>query len=97
MGKTIVLVDIGGRTSVHIDATINNAGNLVFSGQDIGEAPSEYVGDSDYEYWLTIPAKEKDSFLLALIEKMYLNDSGLITNVSELLDAKGISYSRHSF
>ncbi len=97
MGKTIVLVDIGGRTSVHIDATINNAGNLVFSGQDIGEAPSEYVGDSDYEYWLTIPAKEKDSFLLALVEKMYLNDSGLITNVSELLDAKGISYSRHSF
>ncbi len=97
MGKTIVLVNMGGRTSVHIDATINNAGNLVFSGQDIGEAPSEYVGDSDYEYWLTIPAKEKDSFLLALIEKMYLNDSGLITNVSELLDAKGISYSRHSF
>ena len=97
MGKTIVLVNMGGRTSVHIDATINNAGNLVFSGQDIGEAPSEYVGDSDYEYWLTIPAKEKDSFLLALVEKMYLNDSGLITNVSELLDAKGISYSRHSF
>ena len=97
MGKTIVLVDIRGRTSVHIDATINNAGNLVFSGQDIGEAPSEYVGDSDYEYWRTIPDKEKDSFLLALVEKMYLNDSGLITNVSELLDAKGIAYSRHSF
>ena len=95
MGKTIVLVDKGGRTSVHIDATIDDAGDLVFSGQDIGEAPSEYVGDSDYEYWLTIPAREKDSVLLALVERLFLDGTGLITNVSCLLDSKGISYSRH--
>ena len=97
MGKTIVLVDKAGPTSVYIDATINGAGGLVFSGQDIGQAPSEYVGDSDYEYWLTIPAKEKDSFLLALVERLFLNDAGLITKVSKLLDSKGISYSRHSY
>ncbi len=97
MEKVLHLVDTKGPTSVYIDVAIDDAGDLVFSGQDIGEAPRQYVGDSDYEYWLTVPAHEKDSFLLSLLEKLFLNDTQLVTAVREMLDSKGISYSSHSF
>jgi len=97
MEKVLNLVDTQGTTSVHIDVAINDAGDLVFSGQDIGNAPRQYVGDSDYEYWLTVPACEKDRFLLLLVEKLFLNDTQLVTAVREILDSKGISYSSHSF
>lgn len=97
MDKTVKLVELQGPTSVYIDAGINDDGDLVFSGQDIGEAPETYVGDSDYEYWLTIPAKEKDRFLLSLLEKQFLNDASVISTVREMLDSNGIPYSSHSF
>ena len=49
MTETIELVNRGGTTSIHIDVRIKENGDLLFSGQDIGEAPIEIVGDSDYE------------------------------------------------
>ena len=71
MNDPVKLVRIGGDTSIYIDVCINEKGDLLFSGQDIGDAPEEIFGDSDYEYWLTVPASEKDRLLLALIEKHY--------------------------
>ena len=52
MSDPIKLVSQGGSTSIHIDMRIDENGNLLFSGQDIGSAPEEIFGDSDYEYWL---------------------------------------------
>ena len=60
MMDKVSLVRIEGPTSVYIDAEITDEGDLLFSGQDVGEAPSEMFGDSDYEYWLMIPALHKD-------------------------------------
>ena len=60
MNESIKLVSQGGATSIHIDMRLKEDGDLLFSGQDIGDAPEEIFGDSDYEYWLTIPAAEKD-------------------------------------
>ncbi len=97
MEKIVNLVSREGPTSVYIDVEINDAGDLVFSGQDIGEAPRMYVGDSDYEYWLTVPAHEKDRFLLLLLEAQFLNDDSVMSTVREMLESKGISYSSHSF
>ena len=69
MNDPIKLVSQGGSTSIHIDMRINENGDLLFSGQDIGSAPEEIMGDTDYEFWLTVPAAEKDRRLLALLEK----------------------------
>ena len=66
-------------------------GDLLFFGQDIGEAPEEIFGDLDYEYWLTVPAGEKDRLLLALIEKHYAGNSTVISELRELMEAKGIA------
>ncbi len=65
--KKVKLVAHRGETSVFIDAEIDEKGNLVLSGQDIGKAPEEWFGDSDYEYWLVVAASEKDRILTMLL------------------------------
>ena len=49
------------RVSIYVDASLVG-GELHISGQDIGEAAEEFWGDSDYEYWLTLPAKDTKKF-----------------------------------
>ena len=90
MNEPIKLVSQGGATSIHIDVRINENGDLLFSGQDIGDAPEKFFGDLDYEYWLTVPAAEKDRLLLALIEKHYAGDASLISTLREFMDSKKI-------
>ena len=91
MTKPIELVNQGGSTSIHIDVRIEKRGDLLFSGQDIGDAPEEIFGDLDYEYWLTVPAAEKDKLLLALIEKHYAGNSTVISEMREFMESKQIS------
>ena len=43
MSEVIKLVSQGGSTSIHIDMRINENGDLLFSGQDIGEAPERVL------------------------------------------------------
>ena len=53
------------RISIYVTASLHD-GELIISGQDIGEAPEEFWGDSDYEYWLTFPAPETEKFFKVL-------------------------------
>ena len=90
MDKPIKLFSQGGSTSIHIDMRLEESGNLIFSGQDLGNAPEEIFGDIDYEYWLTVPAAEKDKLLLALIEKHYAGDSSVISTLREFMESQEI-------
>lgn len=56
-----------GRTSVNVDVVIRDNGDLVLEGQDLGAAPREIFGDSDYEYWLTIRSEDRNRVLEALL------------------------------
>lgn len=88
--RQIVLVDQPGVTSVHISAAILAHGDLELAGQDVGKAPSETFGDSDYEYWLTVPAAQKDRLLLALLEALYQGDPRVVSKLKAMLEAKNI-------
>ena len=88
----VQLVEERGKTSIFIDAYIDDEGNLIISGQDLGEFPKKYWGDSDYEYWLTVSAKDKDRLLLALLEALYKGDFKVITNIRTKLQEKNIPY-----
>ena len=96
MSEPVKLVNQGGSTSIHIDARIEESGDLVISGQDIGDAPEEFFGDLDYEYWLTVPAAEKDRLLLALIETQYAGDLSVVSKLRELMEEKRIPCKFHS-
>ena len=68
--KKIQLFEEQGETSRYIDAEINKDGDLVIFGQDIGKAPREYWGDSDYEFWVHVAAKYKGDVFRVLLEKL---------------------------
>jgi len=53
------------RISIYVTASLAE-GELIISGQDIGEAPEEFWGDSDYEYWLTVPSADTEKFFKLL-------------------------------
>lgn len=97
MKNEITLVNIKGPTQIHIDVEITEEGDLLFSGQDLGEAPRKYFGDSDYEYWLRISARDKDQLLVALIETLYSGDSLVISKLRDFLKSKGIDYKFDSY
>ena len=90
MTESIRLVDVEGATSIHIGAEITDKGDLLISGQDLGEFPLEHWGDVDYEYWLLIRAADKDRLLLALLEKLYAGNDCVVSELKAYLDARGI-------
>ena len=96
MSEPVKLVNQSGSTSIHIDARIEETGDLVISGQDIGDAPEEFFGDLDYEYWLTVSAAEKDRLLMALIEKHYAGDASVVSRLRDLMKEKHIPCTFHS-
>lgn len=69
-----------------LDALIDEKGNLVLEGYDLGEAAEMFWGDSDYEFWLTVEKEFKDSILLLLIKEKFTSD----TKFKKWLEEKGI-------
>ena len=66
-----MLYESQGETAIYIDAEINDEGTFVLSGQDVGKAPEEYWGDSDYEYWIVINKTHKDRLRHALTNREF--------------------------
>jgi hypothetical protein len=61
--------------SVNLVAKIDDKGDLVLDGYDIGKRVEKHWGDSDYEYTLVVKADYKDTVLLWLIKERFANDS----------------------
>jgi hypothetical protein len=95
--KKLELVRLQGPTAIHVDAAIDDKGDLVLSGQDIGHAPREVFGKSDSEYFLTVRREHKDALLLTLLEQLYRDDGRAVSRLRELLAAKGIPGEFFSF
>lgn len=72
--------------SVELVAKIDDDGDLVLEGYDIGKAVAEHWGDSDYEYWLRVASDDKDTVLLWLIKERFTASS----EFRQWLDDKGI-------
>ena len=54
-----------------LDLVLNDEGNLVFEGFDIGDLVKKHWGDIDYEFWLTIHAENLPIVLVHLIKECY--------------------------
>ncbi|MGH9602506.1 MAG: hypothetical protein ACRD24_08975 [Terriglobales bacterium] len=46
-----------------LDALINDEGDLVFDGYDLGKSVEEFWGDRDYEWWLYVRQPHKERVL----------------------------------
>ena len=69
--KKVQLLEERGPTSRFIHARIEDNGNLVVEGQDVGETPQKWFDDEDYEFWVTVRPEDKDAVILALIERLF--------------------------
>lgn len=69
-----------------LEAYINNAGNLVLAGHDLGDLVEKTWGNSDYEYWLTVEKADLPKVLLELIKERVESD----VKFKEWLESKGI-------
>ncbi len=90
MTHKIKLVEIEGSTSRHVDVEITDKGDLLLSGQDVGDGPRQFWDEDEYEYWLTIKAADKDRVLLALLEKLYADNPSVISDLKQYLESKDI-------
>ena len=88
----VSLFEERGETSRFVDARIDKDGDLTVSGQDIGKAPQEHWGDSDYEFWVFVRSQDKDRLLLALIEKLYGGRFHAVDEFRDFLVSRNIPY-----
>jgi len=88
--KEVSLYEQRGETSRFIDAEINEDGDLVVSGQDVGKAPREFWGDADYEFWVHVPSEHKDDVLLALMERVFGGNASAVSDFRGFLKSRGI-------
>ncbi len=90
--KKVWLLEERGLTSRFIHARIEDDGNLVVEGQDVGETPRKWFDDEDYEFWVTVRAEDKDGLILALIEKLFGGRFGAVDEFREFLKEKGVPF-----
>lgn len=65
-----------------------NAGDeLIIEAQDLGELPLKFWGVDEYEYLVTVQAKDKDRVLLALLKKLYLGNPNELEDFQRYLHA----------
>lgn len=76
--KKVKLYEERGETSRYIDAEITKDGDLVMTGQDLGKLPKEFWGDSDYEFWVYVPAKYKHDVHRVLLEKFHADNPNVV-------------------
>ena len=89
--------DTSGATKVFIDALINDRGDLVLEGQDVGAAPLQIFGDSDYEYWVTVPADQKEEVLLGLMKEVFGQSERASSDFMAWLKERGIQFKFSSY
>jgi hypothetical protein len=57
-----------------LDAYVEEGGDLVIEGYDLGKSVGKFWGDSDYEYWRRIKREHVPTVLLQLIKDRFSSD-----------------------
>ena len=87
----------GDGCNIYLDAYIEkNSSNLMLEGQMTFSGGDSEFGDSDYEYWLTIPQENKDKLLLDMLGQYYGKGDGF-SQVKEFCDKHKIKYKFFSY
>lgn len=69
-----------------LEAYIDDSGDLLLEGYDLGETPLEFWGDDDYEYWWIVKKKYKKKIMRLLAKEQFNTNADL----KKWLDEKGI-------
>jgi len=70
-----------------LEAVINDVGDLLLEGYDLGETPRDFWDHEDYEYWWIVKKKYKKKILRLLVKEQFDTNSDL----KNWLNERGIS------
>ena len=91
MEKTMEIFRDDGTNFTSIRANFNNDGALSIDGQDMGPLVEQFWGDDDYEYFLSIPKKSVETFLLHFMKLAFNKDKKVtFTDCKDILEANKI-------
>ena len=72
-------------------------GAWVISGQDISRSFVEIFGDSDYEYWITLPLKDSRDITIEMLREAAHRDPGGSRAIMAWLKERKIRYRFESY
>ena len=76
-----------------IRAVFDVKGNLTIDGQDMGPTVEQFFGDSDFEYYLTIPKSEIQNFTLEVLKKTFNQEKKLgFYDLRDICEDNGIKH-----
>ena len=79
--------------TISIHAQLSADGGLRLEGDDVGQRVQEIWGDSDYEYWVDVPASEIGRLLLLLLKDKYDGDTEAVSKFKTFCESNGIAHS----
>jgi hypothetical protein len=68
-------------------------GGLEVEAQDMGKLVEEMWGDSDYEFWVKIPAEALPRLAMALVKQLYGGKASAVDDLRALCEAEGVPHS----
>jgi hypothetical protein len=87
-----------GVTSFRITAAISHAnGDVIVHGQDQATGSVTHFAASEYEWFLTIPAAEKDRLLLELLAAVFAGQPDARDRMAKWLGERGIKFEGMAF
>jgi len=76
---------------------ITEKGGLQLDAQDMGKLVEEIWGDSDYEFWVTIPPEGLAKLARALVKKLYASRERAVDEFQQLCIDEGVPHERGSW
>jgi len=79
-------------TQSYIAVRLNDEGDLVMEGQDLGAAPLAAFGESEYEYFVTVRREHKDALLMQPVRDRFLSEPMPSSTFMEYLKETKVPY-----
>jgi hypothetical protein len=72
--------------------TVKPDGWVLIETQDMGERVERIWGDSDYEFWIDVPASSLARLVFALLRDRYVGQAGAVDDFRDFCKKEGIDH-----
>jgi hypothetical protein len=72
--------------------TVKPDGSVLLDAQDMGKSVEEIWGDTDYEFWVDVPATAIRKLVFALLRDRYAARSGAVDEFNKFCKTEGIDH-----
>lgn len=81
-----------GTVSRRVRLYARDDGRIMFEGQDLGPSIEEIFGDSDYEYWVNVPAGDLQKLAFELLREKYTGQLNAVEAFRDWCQTHGIEH-----